>query len=195
MEKKRESAVWKVAMLGMMTALVFVSNYISIPVASSRLHVANAVCLLSGMLLGGPLGAAAAALGSAMFDLTFPAYAAEAWITFINKGVMALICGLIVTGKERPLASASQGGGKKKTSLRVPLGALAGALAYIALYLLKSYIQKKYVAPIPAETLVPVLMQKLAASSVNGAFGVAASSLLYTALRPALHKLLPSARG
>lgn len=191
MEKKRVSAVWKVAVLGMMTALVFVSNYISIPVASSRLHVANAVCLLSGMLLGGPLGAAAAALGSAMFDLTFPAYAAEAWITFINKGAMALICGLIVTGR----GSAPQGGEKKKTSLRVPLGALAGALAYIALYLLKSYIQKKYVAPIPSETLVPVLTQKLAASSVNGAFGVAASSLLYTALRPALHKLLPSARG
>ena len=76
MAKKTEAA--NLAFMGMMIALVFVSNYISIPTGYSRLHAANAVCLLAGMLFGGVRGGIIAGLGSAIFDLTFPAYAAGA---------------------------------------------------------------------------------------------------------------------
>ena len=61
MAKKTEAA--NLAFMGMMIALVFVSNYISIPTGYSRLHAANAVCLLAGMLFGGVRGGIIAGLG------------------------------------------------------------------------------------------------------------------------------------
>ena len=179
MNEKR-STIYHIAFVGVMAALVFVSNYISVPVASSRLHVANAVCLLAGMLFGGVKGGLAAAIGSALFDLTFPAYVAEAWITFINKGAMALVAGLIVRSVPEP------------SRLRLILGGAAGAALYIALYLLKSYFQIRYVTPVPVETIGPLLLEKLAASSVNGIFAVIVAPLLYTVLAPGIKHLQKS---
>ena len=167
------------ALGGMMVALVMVSNYISIPTAFSRLHVANAMCLLAGLLFGGLRGGIIAGLGSAIFDLTFPAYAAESWVTFLTKGSMALVCGLIVHSKGRRLDA----------KLKVFLGALAGAVTYIALYLLKSYIQKRYIAPIPVDTIPTMLVGKLASSSINGLFAVIVAPLVYLALLPGLKRI------
>ena len=67
-------------MLGMMTALVFVSNYlrVTMPIAiggRTSFTLANIMCCLSGLLLG-PVGGAASGVGSALYDLTNPAYAA-----------------------------------------------------------------------------------------------------------------------
>ncbi len=83
----------------MMVALVMVSNYISIPTAFSRLHVANAMHA-GRNALGGLRGAVIAGLGSALYDLTYPAYAAEAWITFLTKGIMALVCGMMIVNSK-----------------------------------------------------------------------------------------------
>ncbi len=174
----KRSKVYTIAFIGVMSAVVFVSNYFSIPVASSRIHLANAVCMLAGMLFGGLQGGLAAGLGSALFDITFPAYAAEAWITFLNKGLMALVCGLIV---HHGMAL-----GEKKR-LRLVLGALAGAVLYIGLYMLKSYVQMSLLG-MERDALLIKMGEKLLASLVNGTFAVIAAPLLYTALHPALVK-------
>ncbi len=177
MQKERSGAA-SLAFAGMMIAIVFVSNYISIPTAFSRLHVANAVCLLAGMLFGGWKGALIAGLGSALFDLTFPAYVAESWITFINKGAMALACGIIVNDRQNSI---------KRHSALI-LGSVAGAVLYIALYLFKSYVQVRWVTPLPAGTLEPALIGKMGSSAINGLFAVIVAPLLYAALNPALEK-------
>lgn len=174
----KKTAATSLAFMGMMTALVFVSNYISIPTGYSRLHAANAVCLLAGMLFGGVRGGIIAGLGSAIFDLTFPAYAPEFWITFINKGAMALACGLIVNSK----------GTKLSPHVRAVLGAAAGAVLYIALYMIKSYVWARWVAPVPADTIPAVMVGKISSSSVNGLFAIVVAPLLYAALFPALKK-------
>lgn len=135
---------------------------------------------VGGHALGGVKGGLAAAIGSALFDLTFPAYVAEAWITFINKGAMALVAGLIVRSVPEP------------SRLRLILGGAAGAALYIALYLLKSYFQIRYVTPVPVETIGPLLLEKLAASSVNGIFAVIVAPLLYTVLAPGIKHLQKS---
>lgn len=178
--RSRQSSIYRIAYVGVMAAVVCVSNFISIPTAVSRLHVANAVCLLAGMLLGGVQGGLAAGLGSAAYDLVYPQYAAEAWITFINKGAMALICGLIVYGLTRNKKDAK--------TIRLYTGALCGAALYIALYMLKTYIQKRYVAGMPTETLAPIMLEKLGTSAINGLFAVIVAPLLYRALHPALEK-------
>ena len=74
---RNEKNVNKLTMLGMMTALVFVSNYlrITMPIAiggRTSFTLANIMCCLSGLLLG-PVGGFASGLGSAIYDLTNPA--------------------------------------------------------------------------------------------------------------------------
>lgn len=185
---QRTISVRGLALAGMMTALVMVSNYISIPTGYSRLHVANAVCLLAGMLFGGVRGGIIAGLGSALFDLTFPAYAAEAWITFINKGAMALACGLIVHDRGNRLSP-------KALTL---IAAVTGALLYIALYLFKSYVQMRWVTQVPPATIPVSLIGRLSSSSINGLFAVVVAPLLYAAVYPALTRsglLEPLSRG
>ncbi len=174
----RKTAAAGLAFMGMMVALVFVSNYISIPTGYSRLHAANAVCLLAGMLFGGVKGGIIAGLGSALFDLTFPAYAPEFWITFINKGAMALACGIIVNDRQ----------GKLNPHVRSILGVATGAVLYIALYMIKSYVWSRWVAPVPADTIPAVLVGKLSSSSINGLFAIVVAPLLYTAIYPALKR-------
>lgn len=176
--QRRRSGAASLAFAGMMIAIVFVSNYISIPTAFSRLHVANAVCLLAGMLFGSWKGALIAGLGSALFDLTFPAYVAESWITFINKGAMALACGIIVHDHDNRL----------RRHGALILGSVTGAVLYIALYLFKSYVQVRWVAPLPVDTIEPALLGKLSSSAINGLFAVIVAPLLYAALSPALEK-------
>lgn len=63
--------------------------------------LANIMCCLSGLLLG-PVGGAASGVGSALYDLTNPAYAPECWITLITKGVMGLVAGLAMAEREEP---------------------------------------------------------------------------------------------
>jgi hypothetical protein len=71
---------------------------------------------------------------------------------------------------------------------RLFVGALLGALLYIALYLGKSYVQLAFVTQVPADTIPAMMLQKLLASSINGLFAVIAAPLLYSALKPALEK-------
>ena len=96
----------KLTALGMMCALVFVSNYlrITMPIAiggRTSFTLANIMCCLSGLLLG-PVGGVASALGSALYDLTNPAYAAECWITFITKGIMGMVAGFAMKDRATP---------------------------------------------------------------------------------------------
>ncbi len=166
-----------IALVGMMIALVFASNYIRIRMGVSDLHVANAVCLLAGMLFGGIRGAIIAGLGSAIFDL-LNGYAPEAWITFINKGAMALVCGIIIHDSRNKI---------NPHAVRL-IGAITGASLYLALYLFKSYIMIRWVAPVPEDTIPAQLILKLTLGSLNGLFAIIVAPLLYAYIHPILKK-------
>ena len=119
----------KITIVGLLTALVFVSNYISIPIPTgfgvTRVHIANGICLLAGMLVGPLWGGLAAGLGSMFYDFTNPAYIASAPFTFLFKFAMAAVAGWIVYSK------GAQGKNPKKNII----GSVLGALTYVCLYL------------------------------------------------------------
>lgn len=173
---QRQSNTSKLVFTALLTALVFASNYVSFPVGPSRIHIANAVCLLSGMLLGPINGGVAAGLGSALFDLTFPAYAAEWWITFINKAAMAIVCGWLVHRKAED---------SKKWAY---FSCSIGAITYIALYIFKKFIQLRFISSVPIDTIGPTLLASFLASIVNGLFAILVAPLAYHALKPTLEK-------
>ena len=78
-----KSTIFKICAIGIFGALVFVASMISVPIPVaigdiSRIHLGNIFCLLSGLVLGPVSGGLSAGIGSALYDITNPAYIASA---------------------------------------------------------------------------------------------------------------------
>ena len=183
MQNQKHLPAKTLALTGVATALVFVlTKFVSIPIPSmigkTAIHVGNAMCLLSALLLGPVPGALAAGVGSALVDLTDPVWAAEFWITFLNKAVMALVAGLCF----RVLKLKSQ-------PLRVWLASLFGALSYCLLYVAKNILMGHFVKLLEWKiAIVETLTLKLPVTLVNAVIATVCASLLYLAMKPALKK-------
>lgn len=184
MVSSRKSPAYLLAFVGMMAAAAFVSNFLSFPVGTSRVHLGNSIALLAGMLFGGPLGALSAGLGSALFDVVYGFFdpvaggaippIIEAVITFINKGLMALACGIIINDR----------GNRAPRPFVLYLGAAAGALLYVALFLIKTNIYSLAFTPDLLGIVVPA---RALTSLVNAGIAVMLAPFLYAVLRPALN--------
>ena len=72
MENKRHPA-YRLAFVGVMAALVYVVTLFRFPLLGSKVHFANAMCLLSGLLLGGGYLLAGWHLGAALYMGCFAA--------------------------------------------------------------------------------------------------------------------------
>ena len=183
-ETKDRFSVQKLALLGMMTALVFASNYarIVMPIAiggNTAFTLANILCCMSGLVLG-PAGGLAAGLGSAIYDLTFPAYAAECWITFITKGTMGLVAGLAV---KKALSE------DKLTYPKALAGAALGCAAYYILYFTKSvFYNGMLLESLSLPVALGVLPLKLPASIFNAAIALVTAPPIALALLRALKR-------
>ncbi len=137
--------VYDIVLVGMMAALVFVGTYLHLdvmtPMGKVMIHFGNVFCLLAGMLLGGVRGGLAAGIGSMLYDVMDPAYISECWLTFINKFMMAFLCGIIVSYGIKKIAALQQksenGTLVKKTSLfKTKVGPICGMTAMVILAVL-----------------------------------------------------------
>ena len=91
--------VRRLAVTGLLSALVFVFSWIQIPIGEvARIHLGNVFCALSGLLFGPLTGGLASGFGSMLFDFTNPLYIAESWITFITKFFIGFLAGLVLIG-------------------------------------------------------------------------------------------------
>ena len=177
----KKISVKHLAFIGIMAALVYATSaFLQIPIptaiGSTRLHMGNVMCLLSGLLLGSVPGGLAAGIGSMFFDLTNPAYIASAPFTFAFKFLMAFICGVIAGKCDSPKL------------WRCILGAAVGALSYVILYLGKSFIEDHFVLGLPLEAVILTVTQKGIVSTVNGIIAALVSVPLFLTLRPLLKK-------
>ncbi len=178
--KKSRFTLYRIVIIGLMAAMVFVCTMflgirIPTPTGTTQLKTANAICLLTGLLFGGWTGGLAAGIGSALFDLTYPEWAAGAWLTFIFFFAMGAICGGI----------AHAGGAAGKNKARNWLAALCGAVGYWLLYVGKSILvlclsgsafSAAFIATTP----------KMLTGGINAVFAVVVSNLLAALLRPKL---------
>ncbi len=180
---KRDRKTFYICLTGLMAALACVSNYISIATPASRIHIGNAVCVLSGLLLGPLYGFFAAAIGNGLFDI-IGGYGMEFIITFINKGAIALVTGLIA------YKAASKETLDGRDHARVILGSVLGALTYTALYLLKSYLTLRFTTGAVDPVAVQATMLSKAASSLfNAAFAFIVAPIFFNVLRKPLRGL------
>ena len=181
MENSSKS-VYRVAAVGVFAALVFVSNMISIPIPVaigdvSRIHLGNIFCLLSGFVLGPVGGGLAAGIGSALYDVTNPAYIASAPFTFVFKFLLAAVCGWVAYARHSQSAN-------HKLNI---FAAAAGSVTYIALYLGKAFVEGLLIGSEMGAVLTAVAT-KAVTSGINGAIAVIVSVPLYAVVRTALKK-------
>lgn len=180
---KKYFTVRNIALTGILAAMIFVlTKFVSIPIPSplgkTALSVGNAMCLLAALLFGPLTGGLAAGIGNALVDLSDPAWAAQFWITFINKFLMAFVAGLLMHRVKL---------GSEK--VRVWLAGLLGALTYCALYIAKNILEGVFVRGFTWEvTIVETLTTKLPVSLVNGVIAVICAALLYLVLKQPLRK-------
>ena len=177
--KKSLSNILTIAFIGVMAAIVFVITYLRFPLLGSKVHFANAMCLLSGMFLGPVAGGLAAGLGSAIYDLVAGYDALGILITFVTKAAMAVIAGLILRGFLK------KGHVNYAHAL---LASVAGALTYVVLYLTKSWITLLFAGSDPLSAISTVIASKAPATLLNAAAAIIAAPLLYLALMPALRR-------
>lgn len=178
--KKQKFNSQAIAAIGVMAALVFITTKfmrIPIPVGAGKtqIHVGNSMCILSGLLFGAVPGGLAAGIGTALVDLMDPRWAPEFWISFINKFVMGFTVGTIAHM------------GKTRSTAKDFVASVSGAMAYVALYLLKSYLQQVALGS-TAEATMAVLITKGTTSGINAIIAVVVAVTLYKAIYPTLKR-------
>lgn len=178
--KNSRFTLYRIVIIGLMAAMVFVCTMflgirIPTPTGTTQLKTANAICLLTGLLFGGWTGGLAAGIGSTLFDLTYPEWAAGAWLTFIFFFAMGAICGGI----------AHAGGAAGKNKARNWVAAICGAVGYWLLYIGKSIVVLCLGGSVFSAAFIATV-PKMLTGGINAVFAIVVSNLLAALLRPKL---------
>ncbi len=174
--KEKDSKLFDLVFAGVLAAMVYVVTLFRFPLLGSKVHFANAVCLLGGMLLGPVTGGFAAGIGSALYD-AFAGYDfINVLITLASKFAMAWVCGIIMDRLSK---------GKHRID-RTLLASVAGALTYVALYMLKTYIYNRFVYGYPLDAVGVTMVSKLIPSLINAGAAVVAAPIFFHSVLPAL---------
>ena len=164
----------KIVYMGMLAALTYVATLIRFPLLGSKVHLANSLCLLCGLLMGPVSGGLAAGLGSFLFDVTAGGYDfIQGLITFFSKFAMAYVAGRI----------AWSGGRGAENRTWNAAACVAGAWTYVALYLLKTYVYQRFVYGYPVDAVWATVAAKAPASCINAVAAMVIAPILYEALK------------
>lgn len=178
---RKKMNAYTLAFIGVMAAIIYVVTMFRFPLLGSKVHFANAMCLLGGMLFGPLYGGLASGIGSALYDLTmYNEGIVNILITFVSKFAMAWVCGYIVWHH----------GERDENFFRSIVAAVIGALTYVALYMLKTFVFQRFVYAYPMDAVWATMLSKFIPSIINAAVAVVAAPILFKAVMPALRQLL-----
>jgi len=183
-ENKTHQVLLKLTATAMMTAIVFVGNFLRVtmpvPIGGvTAFTLANILCALSGILLGPWYGFLAAGLGSFFYDFTNPNYADEAFITLFTKGMYGLVAGVVLYYVLKNM--------KEKYGAQLAATACA-AIGYMIAYSVKVYfyngmVKGGFTEPIQCWAGV---ISRLPATITNGVIAMIFAPILGVALMKAL---------
>lgn len=184
MEKKSAISTKKLVTTALLAALTVAGSAIRITLpidiaGTTSFHLGNIMCTLAGLLLGPWLGGLAAGMGSAIYDFTNPLYIADSWITFLTKGAMGLVTGLVILALRK----------KDWGYVRAAIATAAGSITYALLYFAKTYyysgILKKGLTPDAAWLTV---LAKIPSTTFNAVIAIIFAPILGVAIKKALDK-------
>lgn len=160
--------------ISLFIALIIVASKIEIRVSDFRFHFGNALCLLASFMLMPVEAGLASGIGSMLFDILFYTSGLGCIITFFTKFVMGFVSSLIFN---KILKNSD------KIVLNLVISGVFGELSYIILYLLKTYIERRFVLSLDISVVLPILWVKLIASVVNAIIAIISSIILYKILK------------
>lgn len=182
--KTKRFTMVQITTIGIFAALVFVTNYLQIPIplavgGNTRLHLGNVMCLLSGFVLGPVGGGLAAGIGSELYDLLLGDFIYIPFY-FVFKFLLAFV-GAVV-------ANVMQKKGVKPV-LSYIVGAIAGQLVYIVLHLTRALFFDMFLYKVATEALLVNLTNRALSSTVNAVLAVVGSTILASVLVPVYKKI------
>ena len=160
-----------------MTSIVLISTFIRIPVPvlgmHTMIHLGNAACILSGLLIGPTNGGIASGTGSFIFDILTPGYITSAPFTFLFKFIMGYVCGCVSkTGKDKNL-----------------LAAVLGTSSYIILQAVKNFLKNMFFLGIPIQANIIILGKGLIVPIINAAIAITVAVPLSKLLKNEVPKI------
>ncbi|MBR0130513.1 MAG: ECF transporter S component [Firmicutes bacterium] len=186
MDNKRLLKLVQCALIAALAYIGFQVLRIDIPVGTERtaLHLGNSFVVLGALLVGGPWGGVAGALGLTIADLT-SGYVTSAPKTFLLKLIMGLITGFVAQKlmhkEEKP---------NVKDQTKIALISAAVALGCnVVLDPLVGYFYKTYIFGIPQDMAATLAKINSAATLVN----TIVSTIIVTAVWPAIYTALKKA--
>lgn len=185
----KKDQIVKITYAGLMAALCYIGYAIfpAINASGTKVHIGNAFVVLGALLLGGPYGGLAGAIGLSLADI-LGGYAASAPRTFICKLLIGLVVGL-VAHKIGHITDDKQS--KANIAKWSAIAAVAGlafncvfepALKYVWFTILTPNAEKA------ASAISALLAVTAYATVINAVINSVIAILLYNALRPALAK-------
>lgn len=181
MDNKQPISTKRIVLTALLAALTVAGSAIriTIPVdiaGTTSFHLGNIMCALSGILLGPWYGAAAAGIGSALYDMLNPLYISEAWITFLTKGAYGLAAGLVAWSGKKPWSYG-----------KATVATIAGALTYAVLYLGKTFFYSGMLLKgLTAEAAALTVVTKLPATTFNAVIAIVFAPFLAVNIKAAL---------
>lgn len=181
-EKKNRDVLTKLCAAAAMAALVALGSQLQLQIPSilgtSRFHLGNVMCALSGLLLGPWWGALASGTGSALYDLLLdPTRLMEFPITFVTKGIYGLVAGAV-------FFKVFQG---RSNYVNESIATALAAVSYIVIYLAKSFFYNGLlIKGLTAGAAWLGVLEKVPSSVFNGVVAVVFAPILGVALHKAL---------
>lgn len=138
------NSIRALALLSVLSALTYTATAVlHFPVPGGVFHLGDGVIFLAAILYGGRMAAISGAVGMTLFDIFSP-WIVYAPYTFVIKGAMGLVTGMVAWGSGR------QGRDNTWNIIGVALG---GATMVFGYYLTKAFMVGDFITPIA--TAVP----------------------------------------
>ncbi len=156
---------------------------INLPGGSTAFHLGNTFVVLAALLLGGPLGGLAGAVGLTLADVT-TIYITSAPKTFVLKLCIGLVTGFVA----HRLFHITTISDKKKLTIATVVSSGAGLLFNAIADPIVGYLYKTYIFGIPQDASAALAKIASLTTGVNALLSLLCATLLYLAVRPVLVK-------
>lgn len=179
--KKSTKMMAFISIFAAVNFVVFSYGKIDIPLAagsSVAIHVANAIVVVSALLLGPVEGGIAGAIGLSIADLLDPRYVASAPKTFLLKFCIGFIAGTVA--KKMNLSKAED----HRSSLKIVIISAACGLGFNVIFdPIIGYLFKRYILRVGAEAASIILAWTGGVTLFNAIICIFVSAALYMVLR------------
>ena len=186
----KQNNAYRIALVGLFAALsyvvfTFLQIKISLPGGdATSIHLGNAVVVLGALLMGGPLGGLAGAIGMSIGDLFDPIY-----ITYVPKTFLLKLCiGLIAGFVAHRIAHITEDHDTRYIFKWSLIASVAGLGFNVIMDPIVGYFYKNFILGVQSDAAKIMSTWAAGVTFINAVAGTIVVVVVYMAVRPVLKK-------